>query len=151
MRAAKAAAVSNLTFTKTENQKPKERHDTAMKTKLITLAALAGSLLLASTAVAQDTTTPRDAVVTTDHELDPELRELINEFREQRRDVLDLLRTLRERLANATEEERRAIIAEFRAEVRERNQAERELRKELRRRRHEIIRERRAAAAGSGE
>jgi hypothetical protein len=124
-----------------------------MKTRLITLAALAGSLLFVGTAAAQDNTTtrPSDVVITpTDREMDPALRELIEEFRAQRRDVLELLKTLRERLANATEDERRAIIAEFRNEVKERNQAERELRKELRRRRLELIRERRANA-GTGD
>lgn len=125
-----------------------------MKTNFIALAVLASSLAFVGNAAAQDTTdTPSDTtdVAIVDREIDPALRDLIQEFRDQRQDVLQLLRELRARLANATEEERRAIIAEFRLEVRERNQAERELRKELRKRRLELIRERRQIRAGQGD
>jgi Spy/CpxP family protein refolding chaperone len=71
------------------------------------------------------------------------LRDLIEEFKAQRQDLLAARQALVEALRNATEEERRALIDAFRKENRERLKAEKELRKEIRRRLQELRRQRR--------
>jgi hypothetical protein len=124
-----------------------------MNKKLITLTVLAGSLAFAGLASAQDTDGATDTPKITDLRSPEWLRELRKDFNEERRDQLTDLREarrlLRERLANATEEEREEIIREFRRLHRERIAVERELRKEFRRDVHEMRRERRRAADSS--
>lgn len=124
-----------------------------MNKKLITLTVLAGSLAFAGLASAQDSDVPETDVPVTDLRSPEWLRELRKDFNEERRDQLTDLREarrlLRERLANAKEEEREEIIREFRRLHRERIAVERELRKEFRRDVHEMRRERRRAADSS--
>ncbi|HEX9784547.1 MAG TPA: hypothetical protein VGA56_17705 [Opitutaceae bacterium] len=117
-----------------------------MKNKLIATLALAGSVLLATSALAQDGTTEP----TTPPGIETgagAIRELRLQFREQRaatmEDFIQARRELRERLKNASEEERRAMLAEFRELHKDRIQAERELRREFRSQVHEVRRERR--------
>jgi hypothetical protein len=126
-----------------------------MNKKLITLTILAGSLALTGLASAQDSDVPPETDVppVTDLRRPEWLRQLRHDFNEQRQDQLGDLREarrlLRERLANATEEEREEIIREFRRLHRDRIAYERELRKEFRREVHEMRRERRRAVDNS--
>ena len=122
-----------------------------MKKKIIGLAALVGALALTGLAQAQtDHPTPPGRP---DHEivhppLPDALKELIQQFKDQRQDILEARRALIERLKTATEEERKAIIEEFRKEQKDRILAERELRKALRRHLEELRRLRRNAGGG---
>jgi Spy/CpxP family protein refolding chaperone len=79
------------------------------------------------------------------------LRDLIEEFKAQRQDILAARLALVEALKNATEEERRTLIAQFREEQRDRIAAEKELRKEIRRRLQELRRQRRGDGSNSGK
>jgi hypothetical protein len=129
-----------------------------MKFRIITLTALAGALLLPVAVRAQSAGTGPgpgpgpvvEGVDTTDTTLPDDLRALIQQFREQRQEILQARQQLIERLRNCTEEERRAIIDAFRQEQRERLQAERELRREIREQVMEMRRNRRQGGRTSG-
>ncbi len=122
-----------------------------MKSKLIHLSVITGTLFLGTVASAQTSTTPERPVAP---EVRPErpplpdaLKDLISDFREQRRDILEARKALVEALRNASEEERRAIIQAFRDANLERVRNERDLRREIHRELQDIRRERRAAAS----
>jgi hypothetical protein len=123
-----------------------------MKSKILLLAAVVGLLPLAGlTAVAQDTTTPTPPTTGIVRPPLPDaIKDLMQQFREQRREFLQARQQLVERLKTASEEERKALVAQFRLEQRTRLQAQMELRKEIRRQLLELRRQRRQAGAGSG-
>ena len=122
-----------------------------MNKKLISLTVLAGSLAFAGLASGQNSDVPGNDEPVVQRDRDRvRLRELRRDFVEQRHeqlgDLREARRQLRQRLANATEEERKRIIREFRELHRERIAHERELRKDFRRQLHEMRRERRRIA-----
>lgn len=126
-----------------------------MKLSIITLAAIAGALLLPVAARAQSTGAGPgpgpvvEGVDTSDTTLPDDLRALIQQFREQRQEILQAREQLVERLRNCTEAERQAIVEAFRQEQRERLQAERELRRQIREQVMEMRRHRRQAGGGT--
>ncbi len=127
-----------------------------MKLRIFTLAAIAGALLLPVAARAQSNGAGPgpgpivEGVDTSDTTLPDDLRALIQQFREQRQEILQARQQLVERLRTCTEAERQAIVDAFRLEQRERLQAERELRRQIREQVMEMRRHRRQAGSTSG-
>jgi hypothetical protein len=121
-------------------------HVTVMKTKLVTAIVIASAAFVVSGAYAQDAITPPSGPGA------GAIRELRLQFRQERaatmEEFIQARRELRQRLVNATEEERKAMVGEFRALYKERIEAERELRRELRTEIREIRKERRNLAPG---
>lgn len=122
-----------------------------MKTKLILLCGVIGLLPFAGlTAVAQDAPPTPGPTEIVRPPLPDALKELMLQFREQRREFLEARQELVQRLKNATEEERKELVAQFRQEQRERLHAQNQLRKEIRREMLELRRQRRQGGAGTG-
>jgi hypothetical protein len=129
-----------------------------MKTTTALLIASSALFALAGNAFGQTTVEPGPGPEpglgpierVTPPPLPEEIQALIQQFREQRQEILRLRAELIARLRNCTEEERAAIVAEFRAQYRDQIRAQIELRKQIRRELMELRRERRRLRAGAG-
>jgi hypothetical protein len=133
-----------------------------MKAKIITTSVIFAALLLPLGAAAQTNGSgPNGATVgagtgtvggsgSGNMNGSDELRGLIQQFREQRHEILQARQQLAERLRTCTEAEREAIMEQFRLEQRERLQQERELRRQVKEQTMEIRRQRRMAGQSSG-
>jgi hypothetical protein len=126
-----------------------------MKSRAFALLAVAGSLACAGMANAQTTApavTPPTPPSTSGLQQRPAMRDglkdLAQQFRERRADILAARQALVERLKTATDEEKKALVESFRAAQRERIAAERELRKSIREDMKRLRDQRRNAAAG---
>lgn len=128
-----------------------------MKAKL-TLTFILAAILLPFTAAAQSggpgpgagTTAGSGAGTGGSNASSDDLRALIQQFREQRQEILQARQQLAERLRTCTDAERQAIMDQFRLEQRERLQQERELRRQVKEQTMEIRRQRRMAGQNPG-